>query len=403
MLFYEPQRHIHLAPSIWHPEQIQTWLNNWAVEALSFWLKDQNWQLHPRDASDFDENTQALYSIYCGQAGVWLALSRLAEAGYCTLPKSLSETFEAIYTDYSAHPDTGECVPSWFLGQTSLLTAICLLNPDSSHCETLAAMIQANRQNPTREALWGAPGTMLGALFMWEKTADMRWKTLFLDNVSALWESWFYDAEAGLWLWEQDMYGTQSRYIGAGHGWVGNLYPLWRGVALLSAEQQTQLHARTVAGLQNLARTESGLTNWPALAKYPENLPEKPLLQWCHGAPGIITALRHADLPECLPLLIGGGHLIVKAGPLSKGVGICHGTDGNGAALMALYSKTADPYWLAQARQFGLWALEQAETERLKYGQGRYSLWTGEAGLVCFLLDCLSGQSSGLPGLDWLI
>ena len=85
---------------------------------------------------------------------------------------------------------------------------------------------------------------------------------------------------------------------------------------------------------------------------------------------------------------------------LSKGVGICHGTDGNGVALLEMHRRTGDPAWLAHARKFAMWAIDQSEAEREHHGAWRHSLWTGDAGLACFLLDCLAGHGRGMPGLD---
>jgi hypothetical protein len=36
-----------------------------------------------------------------------------------------------------------------------------------------------------------------------------------------------------------------------------------------------------------------------------------------------------------------------------------------------------------------------------QHGQGRYTLWTGDAGLAVYLWHCLQGQAD-LPGLDLL-
>lgn len=110
--------------------------------------------------------------------------------------------------------------------------------------------------------------------------------------------------------------------------------------------------------------------------------------------------MRHAALPEALPLLIRGARLIVAAGPLEKGVALCHGTDGNGAALLEMHRRTGDAFWLERAREFAMWALAQSEAEFNRAGQWRYSLWTGDAGLACYLIDCLDGRSRGMPGID---
>lgn len=396
MTLYSPERHLQPAPIDWDPGRVRAWLDRWTAAALAIWADRQGWPLHPRDASDLGDARGPLHCLYFGSAGVWLALARLAGAGVCELPVHLADVLSRVLDGYARSPDTGERVPSWFLGESGLLVARHLAGPDPGIAERLAAIIHANRENPTLETLWGAPGTMIAALTLHETTGAPRWAELFQDSAEALWASWRLDEDRGAWLWLQDLYGRQAHFLGAGHGWAGNLYPLWRGQALLSASRRAELRARTLQGLERLAVVEGDLANWPALAGPPQHF----LVQWCHGAPGLLTSLRHADLPEALPIIIKGANLIVRAGPLTKGVGLCHGTDGNGVALLELHRRTGDPAWLDQARRFAMVAVAQAEENFTEFGQWRYSLWTGDAGLACYLLDCLDGRSRGLPGLD---
>jgi hypothetical protein len=395
MTLYHPERHVNPSHDPWDPERVRAWLRRWSAEALEVRARGP-WPAHPRDAEDGGEAKGPYHALYFGAAGVWIALVRLAAGGYCRLPAPPVELFAGALADYDQSPDIGFRAPSWFLGDSALLTACCLAGPDPARADRLAAAIHDNRANPTREALWGAPGTMIAALFMHEATGDERWARLFRESVDVLWDSWTFDPVLGAWIWEQDLYGNKLMYVGAGHGWAGNLYPLWRGRALLSGEQQTQLRERTLQGLERLAIVDGDRANWPPVA----GLSEKMLVQWCHGSPGIITSLRHADLPEALPLLLAGARLIVAAGPLIKGISLCHGTDGNGAALLEIHRRTGDPVWLEHARAFAMVALDQAEATFQRHEQWRYSLWTGDAGLAWYLLDCLDGRSSGLPGLD---
>jgi hypothetical protein len=72
---------------------------------------------------------------------------------------------------------------------------------------------------------------------------------------------------------------------------------------------------------------------------------------------------------------------------MEKGFGICHGTAGNGYALLAAFDRTGDEEWLSRARRFALHALGQAEA-----GPGRFSLWTGDPGAAVFAADCIAGR-----------
>ena len=99
-------------------------------------------------------------------------------------------------------------------------------------------------------------------------------------------------------------------------------------------------------------------------------------------------------------LLQETGELVWQAGPLAKGANICHGTSGNGYALLYLYRRTGDSVWLERARLFAMHAIEQCQKVRLAYGQGRYTLWTGDAGLAIYLYHCLHPKEAAIPGLD---
>jgi hypothetical protein len=121
-------------------------------------------------------------------------------------------------------------------------------------------------------------------------------------------------------------------------------------------------------------------------------------LQWCAGAPGVVIGA--ADyLDE--GLLLAGAELCWKAGPhgAEKGPSICHGTAGNGYALLAAFERTGDERWLERARRFAVHALDQARRERADRGRGRYSLWTGDLGVALYAASCLEARAA-YPVLD---
>jgi hypothetical protein len=104
---------------------------------------------------------------------------------------------------------------------------------------------------------------------------------------------------------------------------------------------------------------------------------------------------------EMETLLIQAGTTVWNAGPLTKGYGLCHGTAGNGYALLKLHERTGDSMWLERARRFAMHAMAQRDAMRQQFGRGRYTLWTGDPGLAVYLWHCLTG-SAAMPGLDIL-
>jgi hypothetical protein len=99
-------------------------------------------------------------------------------------------------------------------------------------------------------------------------------------------------------------------------------------------------------------------------------------------------------------LLLGGAELTWHAGPLAKGPGLCHGTAGNGYALLRAHAVTGDPAWLDRARRFAVHALEQVERTRREYGRGRFAFFSGDVGAALYVRSCLEADPR-FPFMDF--
>jgi len=191
-------------------------------------------------------------------------------------------------------------------------------------------------------------------------------------------------------LWEQNLYGERFRGLIPLYGLVGN-------VLALGAEEHLTRDAAEV--LRQTAVHSGGNVNWPSSAgELPAQDDGRPRLQWCVGAPGIVgCAASYLDED----LLLAAAETIWVAGPHGdeKGAGLCHGTAGNGYALLKTFERTKDEQWLERARAFAVHALEQASRLRATRGRGRYSLWTGDVGVARLASDCLDARA-GYPILD---
>ena len=247
--------------------------------------------------------------------------------------------------------------------------------------------------------MWGAPGTMLAALFMHERTGQSRWAELFRRCARMLWSQLLWSPEHECLYWTQDMYGTRSSYIDAVHGFVGTASPLIRGRHLLDDGEWTQWQRCIDNTVRRTATTEDGLVNWRAWLVPPPGRSRGMLMQFCHGAPGFVITLAAFPGNALDDLLLAGGEATWRAGPLTKGSNLCHGTGGNGYAFLKLYERTGDAMWLERARQFAMHAIEQTEADAARYGQMRYSLWTGDPGFAVFLWDCINARAR-FPTLD---
>jgi hypothetical protein len=246
--------------------------------------------------------------------------------------------------------------------------------------------------------MWGLPGCMLGCIHMRTMTHDDRFTELFRLQATRLLADLEIDDNGPIWT--QDLYGRRQRWLGPVHGFAGNMLPLLHGWAWLTPEHRAIVSAAVPRTLAAHAVSSDQGTNWPAVV--PSNQPPA-LCQHCHGAAGMVTTFADAPFttPEFEGLLLRGGELTWNAGPLAKGSNLCHGTGGNGYAFLKLYKRTDEPVWLERARAFAMAAIDQVRGARAAFGRGRYSLWTGDAGLAIYLWQCISGEPQ-FPTVDVL-
>ena len=210
------------------------------------------------------------------------------------------------------------------------------------------ARVRENTGNETNEVMWGARGRC-------SPRADAR-----VDREERWLDAWSRcrrrSREPGPdGLWTQLLSGRESRYLGPTHGAVGNVLALLDG----SPDEDVSALKRT---LERTAVVEDGLANWPS-AEGVGLVPRDGVIrvQWCHGAPGIVTSAPYLD--EELAPRRRRAHVARRPARRAEGPGICHGTAGNGYALLKTFERTGDEQWLDRARCFAVHALEQVEQQ----------------------------------------
>jgi lantibiotic modifying enzyme len=248
------------------------------------------------------------------------------------------------------------------------------------------ALVRGNVDNPTDDISWGAPGTLLAALAMSEWTDERRWDEAARESATALKKR---RGDDGLWRQDDDYRGLSTL-----HGVAGNT------LALLRFEVDAAVASESAAVLSRHAFREDGLANWPGTPRSQLARPHdgRICLQFCTGAPGVVAgAWDYLDED----LVLAGVELIWRAGAHrdEKGHGLCHGTSGNGFALLKAFARTGDERWLERARRFAVHAIAQAERIASANGRRRYSLFTGDVGTALFAAACLDGDTR-FPVID---
>jgi hypothetical protein len=395
-VLFDPSGHEPLTDRPWSESRVRAAIAAIVADAEGAFRADSLWLAHARDLEEGP--LPAVTSLYLGASGVIWALDELERLGAADLRRSWAATAVGLHERYLASPDfsedTGGAVPSLWMGEAGILLAGHRLAPARWQEERLLACVRANVDNPSRELMWGSPGTMLAAAAMHERTGEEVWAAAWRESAEWLWHEWRGPA------WQQDLYGQAVHYLGPAHGFAGNVHVLARG-RLLDDERRAELERRVVAVALECAQRDGVLAQWPPTLEPPSRPSDGPRTQWCHGAPGMVASLAAIAVGDrrLTDVLVAGGELTWRAGPLAKGAGLCHGTAGNGYAFLKLFARTQDELWLERARAFAMHAADQVERLRSAHGRGRHTLWTGDLGTALYLWSCV-GATAEMPTLD---
>jgi hypothetical protein len=392
-MLFDPRAHEPLCDAEWHPAQIEAEIRAIGRDADDAMRDRDWWPLHPLD--DDGKTPDAVHGVYLGAAGVMWAIDHLAQAGLHEPRHDYARLAGDVLESYLRRPEFDGPMPSLFLGESGIALVAWLLSPTGALADRLHEIVVTTRGEDTLELFWGSPGLLPVAGTMLERTGEPRWAAAWSAIADPLLLRW---GERVPDFWTQRISESAEEGLGPAHGLTGVVAALARRPDLLPHDR---LAPATIAALEGTAICEGGRANWPPSRR--EGLAEPDgfiRTQWCHGAPGIVASTAALPREDRLDaLLLAGGELTWTAGPVAKGPGLCHGTAGNGYALLKLFTRTGDELWLHRARRFAMHAAAQAAAAREENGRGRYSLWTGDPGVAVYLQRCIDGTSD-MPTID---
>ncbi|CAG8796857.1 20051_t:CDS:2 [Cetraspora pellucida] len=187
-----------------------------------------------------------------------------------------------------------------------------------------------------------------------------------------------------MWSWHN------SEYIGAIHG-VAGIITIILQCGELAIPYLDELF-QTIEWLIGIVQMNQ---NYPARIQSTHD----DLIQFCHGAPGIIISLlkiyslypTHVSSKNILLNAISKVDLVWERGILKKGVtGLCHNTLGNAYTFLLAYLVTRDDIQLKRALALGLYGGEwEVETHKgeVRVPDHPWSLFEGLGGGVIYWSD----------------
>ncbi|KAH8882005.1 abscisic acid ABA receptor [Thozetella sp. PMI_491] len=202
--------------------------------------------------------------------------------------------------------------------KTGFLAIRACITKDKAHVqEFLATIPEALSGDYNADIPYGRSGVLYALRMIRHWVPD--YATLLEEPTKQIMDSIL--SEGPNWIvWE-------SRYLGPGHGDIGNITQLVLANPSIAKTVQPWLER-----LLDLQRPDG---NWDKI----EGVDGKDLVQWCHGAPGFVVSLvalrpYFPELHERIDHAIAkGAEVTWEKGLLRKGPNLCHGAFGNAMAF----------------------------------------------------------------------
>ncbi|WOT03698.1 lanthionine synthetase C family protein [Shewanella youngdeokensis] len=343
------------------------------------------------------------YSLYGGDAGTCWSQTYLAKFGYGTensqyngfLDMALPQHTQALTQEFTS----AQYQQGLLIGKLGLLVAQNADKSTAKLTQSIITSISELTNNTVCEYMWGSPGALAFAAF--NKATTASYIPLIKDIISSLETQLIDSTSLGVKVWQQNLYSQKICHLGAVHGFAGNAFSIIKSLAIVDDKSANNWKSIIINTIKQTVIHDGSRANWPQSIDGNRFGRDELLVQFCHGAPGIICCV--IDLfgidNEFDQLMIGGAELAWQAGPPKKGVNLCHGIAGTGYCFLKLFKATGDEKWLMRARMFASLAIYQAQQSQLS-GQYNLSLWNGDSGLAHFIHQCINATSD-IPTMDY--
>lgn len=342
------------------------------------------------------------YTLYNGELGaLWgyhYLCKQLGVQPKIDLEKQCAELEQGFLSNSTPNYETG-----LFFGLSGILLFRYLINPSNRIADQIFQLTLQHARLISNELFWGESACALCCLHMYRLSQEARWLDLYQEICASMIYKLEPAPDGQHKIWKQFLDGVSVYHLGAAHGYAGNAHAILASQSLLpDFPARDEFFANTVDVLAHTRLNSDTCCNWAQSIGTPRPHRTAKLVQWCHGAPGIVTSLAgyQSHDPAFERMLEQAANMTWQAGPLSKSVGgICHGTAGNGYAFLFMYRRTGDAMWLDKAQQFCDSAIASSLKTHEKVGQFKHRYWVGDIGTAVFAADCAL-KNTGILTLD---
>eukprot|EP01135_Chromosphaera_perkinsii_P002573 Nk52_evm89s224 gene=Nk52_evmTU89s224 len=402
--------------------EIKTFLVNIAEQGIGYYeeaLRDKG-----KDAS-----------VYTGGGGAILSCLKLSQCGALSHSERVAYfergalLFDFLYRDYTEgalrlHGPSFLCGSSGFCVLGAMISKLRGEHEKQKQFINLLLSIPHNTEHSC-ELMYGKAGLLFSYLMARRNLGtEVVSKERCVEIIDSIYMQCTEYVKKNLHLYHPQLLMCEwhgKPYLGGAHGICGILLILLyckEDGLLDESEYAKDIEERLLFSVKYVVSIQETNGNFPSSSPPSNSSPSK-LVQWCHGAPGIVPLL-------CRYMKVYGNQLLDNSpleaalacvwarGLLTKGFGLCHGLSGNGYAfllagrtLAELRGEAVSEYrkYLAMSREFLRFAMEDAARfkQLLMVPNRPFSLYEGLCGLVCFTADILQPKKASFPGyeLNW--
>src|SRR5215831_9129154 len=188
-MLHDPIRHEPLECFDWDEGVALRTIERIVSDTEDCYSRTAHWPIHPLDADGGD--TGPMFNLYFGASGVVWALYYLQAVGAAKLKRSYHEYVDTLLSLnrrwLKSQGDGDLDAASYLMGDTSIVMLSYWLSPNVEKAAHLEKLIAGNVDHPSRELMWGAPGTLLAALFLHQWTREPRWAEVYVVTARKLW------------------------------------------------------------------------------------------------------------------------------------------------------------------------------------------------------------------------